>query len=73
MEQNRNNSAFDEPVDRIIVTGGIAHSKKVTSELQRMTQNVAPMEVVAGEYEMIALALGALRVMSGEEPAREYK
>ena len=50
--------AFDEPVDRIIVTGGIAHSKKVTSELQRMTQNVAPMEVVAGEYEMIALALG---------------
>ena len=38
-----------------------------------MTQNVAPMEVVAGEYEMIALALGALRVMSGEEPAREYK
>lgn len=65
--------AFDEPVDRIIVTGGIAHSKKVTSELQRMTQNVAPMEVVAGEYEMIALALGALRVMNGEEPAREYK
>lgn len=65
--------AFDGPVDRIIITGGIAHSDYVTSEIAKMTQNVAPTEVVAGEYEMIALALGSLRVMNGEESAREYK
>ncbi|MBQ0005045.1 MAG: butyrate kinase [Clostridiales bacterium] len=65
--------AFDGPVDRIIVTGGIAHSKYVTEEIARMTQHVAPTEVVAGEYEMVALALGALRVMRGEEEAKEYK
>lgn len=65
--------AFDEPIDCIIVTGGIAHSKYVTSEIERMTQAIAPVSVVAGEYEMIALALGALRVMRGEESAKEYK
>lgn len=65
--------AFDGPVDRIIVTGGIAHSKYVTSELERMTACIAPTEVVAGEYEMVALALGSLRVMNGEEAAKEYK
>lgn len=65
--------AFDEKIDRIIITGGIAHSEYVTSELARMTKAVAPTEVVAGEYEMIALALGALRVLNGVEPAKEYK
>ena len=38
-----------------------------------MTKSIAPTEVVAGEYEMIALALGSLRVMRGEEIAKEYK
>lgn len=31
------------------------------------------MEVVAGEFEMLALALGSMRVMNGEEEAKEYK
>lgn len=65
--------AFDEPIDRIIITGGIAHSKYVTEEIERMTKAIAPTEVVAGEYEMLALALGAIRVMHGEELAKEYK
>ncbi len=65
--------SFDQPIDRIIVTGGIAHSEYVTTELERMTKTVAPMEVVAGEYEMLALALGSLRVLRGEEDAKEYK
>lgn len=65
--------AFDEPIDRIIITGGIAHSKYVTREIERMTKAIAPVSVVAGEYEMIALALGALRVMRGEESTKEYK
>ena len=37
-----------------------------------MTAFLAPLEVVAGEFEMEALALGALRVLRGEEEAREY-
>lgn len=65
--------SLEGPVDRIIVTGGIAHSKYVTDEIARLTACVAPTEVVAGEYEMVALAKGSLRVMNGEEPAKEYK
>ena len=38
-----------------------------------MTAFLAPMEVVAGEFEMEALALGALRVLRGEETAKVYQ
>lgn len=37
-----------------------------------MTAFLAPMEVVAGEFEMEALALGALRVLRGEEEPQIY-
>jgi butyrate kinase len=33
---------------------------------------LAPVVVLAGEDELLALAEGALRVLSGEEPARCY-
>lgn len=65
-------AAFDGKVDRIVLTGGIAHSEYVVKEVSRMTAFLAPMEVVAGEFEMEALALGALRVLRGEESARVY-
>ena len=65
-------AAFDGPVDRIVLTGGIAHSKFVVDEVSRMTAFLAPMEVVAGEFEMEALALGALRVLRGEEEPQIY-
>lgn len=60
-------------VDRIILTGGIAHSDLVTSEVEKRVSYLAPVEIVAGEMEMEALALGALRVLDGVEQSREYK
>lgn len=65
-------AAFDGKVDRIVLTGGIAHSDYVVREVGRMTAFLAPLEVVAGEFEMEALALGALRVLRGEEEALSY-
>lgn len=59
-------------VDRIIFTGGIAYSQKVVSEVSDRISYLAPIEVVPGEMEMEALALGALRVLSHEEEAKEY-
>lgn len=64
--------ALDGKIDRIIITGGIAHSEYVTSEISRMNSIIAPTEVVAGEFEMVALALGSLRVLRGEEEAKVY-
>ena len=66
-------AVFEGKVDCIVLTGGIAHSRYVTDEIRRMVGFLAPVEVVAGEFEMTALALGALRVLKGEEEPREYE
>jgi butyrate kinase len=34
---------------------------------------IAPMQVMAGEFEMEALAAGGLRVLRGEEKAHEFR
>lgn len=59
-------------VDGIIFTGGISNDKYVVAKLREMLSFIAPIEVMAGEFEMEALAAGAIRVLSGEEEAREY-
>lgn len=60
-------------VDKIILTGGIAHSDLVTTEVTKRVSYLAPVEIIPGEMEMEALALGALRVLSGEEVAKVYE
>ncbi len=59
-------------VDRIVITGGIAYSKMFINWIAERISFIAPIEVIPGEREMEALALGALRVLRGEEKAREY-
>lgn len=59
-------------VDRIIITGGIARSDMVVHGVTERVAFLAPVEVLAGEKEMESLALGALRALRGEEPAKEY-
>lgn len=59
-------------VDRIIITGGIAHSKMMTEWIKKRVEFIAPVEIMAGENELESLALGTLRVLNGEEEAREY-
>jgi len=60
-------------VDRIVLTGGLAHSEYITGEITRRVSFIAPVVVVPGEREMEALALGALRVLKGEEKALTYE
>lgn len=59
-------------VDVIILTGGISYSKMLTSWIKQRVSFIAPVEIMAGENEMEALAYGALRVLRGEEEAKEY-
>lgn len=54
-------------VDRIILTGGVANSKLLTDMIKKRVEWIAPVEVMAGEYELEALSAGALRVMRKEE------
>lgn len=59
-------------VDAIIITGGIAYSNMITTWIKERVEFIAPVEIMPGENEMEALALGILRVLKGEENAREY-
>lgn len=59
-------------VDRVILTGGIAYSATVTAAVAEAVSYLAPVVKVPGEREMEALALGAMRVLTGEESAKEY-
>lgn len=59
-------------VDAIILTGGIAHNKTFTDNLSEMVSFIAKIVVYPGEDELLALAQGGLRVLSGEEAAKIY-
>jgi butyrate kinase len=59
-------------VDAIVVTGGVAHSEMLVGWIRERVSWIAPLMVYPGEDEMLALALGALRVLRGEEEARDY-
>ena len=59
-------------VDGIFITGGIAHGKKMVEEITQYIEKIAPIYVYPGENEMEALALGALRVLTGETEAKVY-
>lgn len=54
-------------IDAILLTGGIAHNKYIVEYIGKMVSSFAPIHVYAGEDEMTALALGALRVLRGEK------
>lgn len=59
-------------IDAILLTGGIAYSKRVTSYIEQHVNYIAPVKVYAGEDELAALVFGALRVLNGEEEAKIY-
>ncbi len=59
-------------VDAIILTGGLVYNPQIVNEITRHVKFIAPIEKIPGENEMEALALGALRVLKGEEKAFSY-
>lgn len=60
-------------VDAILLTGGLANSKKLCDDVKSYVQNLAPFHVYPGEDEMRSLCLGTLRVLRREEEARNYE
>lgn len=60
-------------LDAIILTGGMAHNKRLTDWITERVSFIAPIELVPGEDEMLALAEGASRVINREEAAKIYE
>jgi butyrate kinase len=64
--------ALSGKVDQIILTGGLSHSKYLTDSIIERVSWISGVTVMPGEFEMEALAAGALRVMTGVEEAKTY-
>ncbi len=65
--------AAEEPVEAILLTGGIAHSSDFVTGVEERVEFIAPVHLYPGEEEMKSLAEGANRVLMGQESARQYE
>jgi len=64
--------ALKGEIDAIVLTGGLANSDYIVGRLKEWIGFLGKVLVYPGEDEMEALALGALRVLRGEEEAKTY-
>ena len=60
-------------VDAILLTGGVAHSKRLTDFIADHVDFIAPIYVYPGENELESLAMNALAVLTGERRAKVYE
>ena len=65
-------AALDGKVDAILVGGGIAFNKDLIQTLKDRCSWIADVYAYPGEFEMEAMAAGAVRVLSGAEQAKKY-
>jgi butyrate kinase len=59
-------------VDAIVLTGGLARSDMLVNWIVERVEWIAPVMIYPDEDEMLAMVQGALRVLRGEEEARDY-
>jgi butyrate kinase len=65
-------TVLEGKVDGIAITGGIAYDKQMIAWIQKRVNFIGKVMIFPGEDEMLALAEGALRVLQGEEKAKQY-
>ncbi len=66
-------AALSGEVDGIVLTGGLAKGASFIGMIRERVSFLAPVFVYPGECEMEALRDGVLRVLAGEEEAKEYR
>lgn len=60
-------------VDAIVLTAGMSHSTALVGLIRQRIGKIAPICIYPGGFENEALALGALRVLTGEELPAVYE
>ncbi len=58
--------------EAIVLTGGMANSKRLTDEIKKYVSCHGDVIVVPGEFEMEALAAAGCRFLNDEEKLKEY-
>ena len=66
-------AVLEGQVDRIVLTGGMAYSRRLVDAITKRVRFIAPIAVIPGEEELEALAAGALRVLRDEEQPLIYQ
>ncbi|MCL1996290.1 MAG: butyrate kinase, partial [Defluviitaleaceae bacterium] len=66
-------TAVNGKVDGIILTGGIAYDSHIVEEITKRVSFISRVQAYPGENELMALAGGALRVLTGKEKAKIYE
>lgn len=66
-------AVLEGQVDRIVLTGGMAYSRRLVDAITKRVRFIGPIAVIPGEEELEALATGALRVLRGEEQPLIYQ
>jgi len=59
-------------VDAIVLTGGLARSRRFVASVKSRVRFIAPVFVVPGDLEMETLAKSALQALTGEVEIRTY-
>ncbi|MDD2215349.1 MAG: butyrate kinase [Eubacteriales bacterium] len=59
-------------VDAIIITGGMANSKRITGFIKERVSFIAPVKMYPGEFEMESLAINAYNALIGAEEIKQF-
>lgn len=65
-------AVLDGKVDGILLGGGIVYNKKLVEYIDKTCSWIAPVSAYPGEFEMEAMAAGAVRVLDGSETVKRY-
>lgn len=65
-------AALEGKVDGILLGGGIVHDKGLVEYIDTTCSWVAPVSAYPGEFEMEAMAAGAIRALEGIEEIKTY-
>lgn len=59
-------------IDGILLGGGMVYNEELVAKIKEACQWIAPVSAYPGEFEMEAMAAGAIRVLSGKERVKHY-
>lgn len=59
-------------VDGILLGGGMVYNKELVAAITEACGFIAPVSAYPGEFEMEAMASGAIRALKGEEEVKKY-
>ncbi len=59
-------------VDGILLGGGMVHNEQLVAAITDACSWIAPVSAYPGEFELEAMAAGAIRVLEGQEEAKIY-